>query len=54
VKVTDHQNPKRATLKERLQATKGHLDEESVSLQDIPLEIRRKEAKEPLFLIRYE
>jgi len=24
------------------------------SLKDIPLEIRRKEAKEPLFLTRYE
>jgi hypothetical protein len=25
-----------------------------VSLKDVPLEIRRKEAKEPLFLTRYE
>jgi hypothetical protein len=25
-----------------------------VSLRDIPLEIRRKEARKPLFLIRYE
>jgi len=25
-----------------------------VSLKDVPLEVRRKEAKKPLFLIRYE
>jgi hypothetical protein len=27
---------------------------ECVSLKDVPLEVRRKEAKKPLFLIRYE
>jgi hypothetical protein len=27
---------------------------QTVSLRDIPLEVRRKDAKEPLFLIRYE
>jgi hypothetical protein len=27
---------------------------ENVSLRDVPLEVRRKEAKKPLFLIRYE
>jgi hypothetical protein len=27
---------------------------ELVSLKDVPLEVRRKEAKEPLFLKRYE
>jgi hypothetical protein len=27
---------------------------EQVSLRDVPLEIRRKEAKKPLFLVRYE
>jgi len=33
-----------------------HLDEmlENVSLDDVPLEERRKEAKKPLFLTRYE
>jgi len=25
-----------------------------VSLKDVPLEVRRKEARKPLFLIRYE
>ena len=25
-----------------------------VALKDVPLEVRRKEAKKPLFLIRYE
>jgi hypothetical protein len=25
-----------------------------VSLKEVPLEVRRKEAKKPLFLIRYE
>jgi hypothetical protein len=25
-----------------------------VSLKDVPIEVRRKEAKKPLFLIRYE
>jgi hypothetical protein len=27
---------------------------ECVSLKDVPLEVRRKEAKKPLFLTRYE
>jgi hypothetical protein len=54
VRVTDYQNQKKATLKGRLKAKREHFDGESVTLQDIPLEIRRKEAKEPLFLIRYE
>jgi hypothetical protein len=33
-----------------------HLDEglENVSLEDVPLEERRKEAQKPLFLTRYE
>jgi hypothetical protein len=54
VKVTDYRNQKKATLRKRLKASRDHFGEESVSLQDIPLEIRRKEANEPLFLIRYE
>jgi hypothetical protein len=27
---------------------------ETVSLKDVPLEVRREEAKKPLFLTRYE
>jgi len=27
---------------------------EFISLKDVPLEVRRREAKEPLFLTRYE
>ena len=54
MRVTDYQNPKKATLKERLEDKREHFGEESVTLQDIPLKIRRKEANEPLFLIRYE
>jgi hypothetical protein len=50
----DYQNHKKAKLKERLEAKTELISGESVTLQDIPLEIRRKEAKEPLFLIRYE
>jgi hypothetical protein len=34
----------------------GSLDDmlENISLRDVPLEERRKEAKKPLYLIRYE
>jgi hypothetical protein len=27
---------------------------QNISLKDVPLEVRRREAKEPLFLTRYE
>jgi hypothetical protein len=40
-----HDKPKRERLRERLAF---------ISLKDVPLEVRRKEAKEPLFLTRYE
>jgi hypothetical protein len=35
---------------------KGHVKVEAslASLKDVPLEVRRKEAKKPLFLTRYE
>jgi hypothetical protein len=39
-----------ACLKKKVSA-KG---EESICLSDVPLEVRKKEAKKPLFLIRYE
>jgi hypothetical protein len=40
----------------RKEKIEEHLDEmlENVSLDDVPLEERRKEAKKPLFLTRYE
>ncbi|MGA3111611.1 MAG: hypothetical protein ABSE15_06205 [Candidatus Bathyarchaeia archaeon] len=38
-------NPKRERLRERLAF---------ISLKDVPLKVRRKEAREPLFLTRYE
>jgi len=38
------------------EATKEHLDEmlENISLRNVPLEERRREAQKPLFLERYE
>jgi hypothetical protein len=47
-----------AELRYRLQkeATEERLDEmlENVSLKNVPLEERRREAQKPLFLTRYE
>ena len=54
----DYQNEKSSMLlnKNFDRAKRGRLSEklESISLRDVPLEDRRKEAKKPLFLIRYE
>jgi hypothetical protein len=50
----DYQNQEKVTRKERLKAKRERLSGESITLQDIPLDTRRKEANEPLFLIRYE
>jgi hypothetical protein len=36
------------------ESLKGEERLEYVCLRDVPLEVRRKEAKKPLFLIRYE
>jgi hypothetical protein len=38
------------------EAIEEHLDEilENISLKNVPLEERRREAQKPLFLIRYE
>jgi len=38
------------------EAVKEHLDEilENISLRNVPLEERRREAQKPLFLTRYE
>ena len=38
------------------EAIKEHLDEilENISLKNVPLEERRREAQKPLFLTRYE
>ena len=54
----DYQNEKSSTSlnKNFDRAKRERLSEklESISLKDVPLEDRRKEAKKPLFLIRYE
>ncbi len=56
--LMDYQNEKSSSLlnKNFDRAKRVHLSQklESVSLRDVPLEDRRKEAKKPLFLIRYE
>jgi hypothetical protein len=44
----DHQNGESGYLK------KSQKYEPVVSLKDVPLEIRRKEAEKPLFIVRYE
>ena len=48
----DYQNGSTYLIKKG--SAKGGENLEQVSLRDVPLEIRRKEAKKPLFLIRYE
>ena len=54
----DYQNGKSKFLKKAnfANAKRGYVAErfEQVSLKDVPLEDRRKEAKKPLFLTRYE
>ena len=53
----DYQNEKSRLLKKNFTNSKGKLlveELEHVSLKDVPLEERRKEAKKPLFLTRYE
>ena len=57
VRAMDGQNPKSCLLKnsfedDKTQRLAGKLV--AVSLRDIPLEVRRKEAKKPMFLKRYE
>jgi hypothetical protein len=49
--LTDEEH--RSSLQKNIEE---HLDEmqENVSLEDVPLEERRKEAQKPLFLTRYE
>ena len=44
-------------LNRNLDSAKGESFDETlllISLKDVPLEVRRKEAKKPLFLFRYE
>ena len=54
----DYQNEKSSTSlnKNFDRAKRGRLSQklESISLRDVSLKDRRKEAKKPLFLIRYE
>jgi hypothetical protein len=48
----DYTNGKSVYLKKRHVKIEESLAQ--VTLKDVPLEVRRKEAKKPLFLIRYE
>jgi hypothetical protein len=55
----DYQNDESCILLNKYSdgAKRGRLNEKFqlvVALKDVPLEERRKEAKKPLFLIRYE
>jgi hypothetical protein len=53
----DYQTQESSVLKENFGRAKRELLSEkleSISLKDVPLSARRKEAKKPLFLIRYE
>ena len=54
----DYQNEESSILlnKNFDRAKRGRVTEklEGISLRDVPFEERRKEAKKPLFLIRYE
>jgi len=54
VRVMDYQNQETATLKKGFGTRRERFGGKSISIRDIPLEIRRKEAKKPLFLTRYE
>ena len=49
----DYQNGNSAFAKKERASIEGQ-KLEHVSLNDVPLEVRRKEAKKPLFLARYE
>ena len=46
--------PNGSTCLIKKDSAKGEERLEYVSLKDVPLEVRRKEAKKPLFLTRYE
>jgi hypothetical protein len=54
----DYQNEKSSVSQKNLDKAKkedsGRQTLEYATLRDMPLEDRRKEAKKPLFLIRYE
>jgi len=54
----DYQNEKSSMLNKNFDRAKRERFCEKielvVALKDVPLEVRRKEAKKPLFLIRYE
>jgi len=50
--IMDYTNEKSVYLKKRHVEIEASLAQ--VALKDVPLEVRRKEAKKPLFLIRYE
>jgi len=57
-RLTDHQKEKSVLLQKNFQdrLNRERLREklEFASLKEVPLEVRRKEAKKPLFLTRYE
>jgi hypothetical protein len=49
--MVDYPNGKTGYSKKGTQKTGQH---ENMSLKDVPLEVRRQEAKKPLYLTRYE
>jgi hypothetical protein len=56
VRVMNYQNEKSRLLKKKFVEKRERLGRklQTVSLRDIPLDVRREEAKKPLFLTRYE
>jgi hypothetical protein len=56
VRVMNYQNEKSHLLKKKFVEKRERLGRklQTVSLRDIPLDVRREEAKKPLFLTRYE
>ena len=49
----DYQNGATCLIKKNSEAESDDRLEQ-VSLKDVPIEVRKREAKKPLFLIRYE
>jgi len=58
MRIMDYRNVKSILLQKKFQERlkSGGLSEnlKLVSLKDVPLKVRRREAKKPLFLTRYE
>jgi len=50
----DYQNGSTCLIKKDSAKSQESLAYENVCLRDVPLEVRKEEAKKPLFLTRYE